>query len=196
MKCRMRKPPSKYVVPLRQASSIVRLDLIEVRIHNISASIRPSGAFSLNVSAVPGGAIDFANARRAEQMQLTANGGYNLFGRLTGNVSHTFQELEVAGGRLFVARLTQGRVVYHLNVHTFFRAILQYTDVSRNTALYLSPPAAHTRRLFAQFLFSYKLNPQTVALVGYSDNADAAQTVDLSRVNRTFFTKVGYAWVR
>ena len=58
------------------------------------------------------------------------------------------------------------------------------------------PTPSRTRRLFSQLLFSYKLNPQTVALVGYSDNADTAQTADLARANRTFFMKVGYAWVR
>ena len=164
--------------------------------HNISASIRPSGAFSINMNATPGGTIDFANARKAEQMTLNLGGTYNLFGRLTGNLSHNYQALDVTGGRLFTARLTQGRVVYHVNVHTFVRVILQYTDVTRNTALYLSPTPARTRRLFSQLLFSYKLNPQTVALFGYSDNADTTQSVDLARANRTFFMKVGYAWVR
>jgi hypothetical protein len=163
--------------------------------HPMGASIRPSGSFSLRVNFTPGGAIDFVNARRGEQRNLTVSGTYNLFGRLNGDLSQTSQSLSVAGGRLFTARLTQSKTVFHLNVHTFIRAILQFTDVDRNAALYLRPTTAHTRRLFSQFLFSYKLNPQTVALVGYSDNADIARTADLTRANRTFFTKIGYAWV-
>jgi len=45
------------------------------------------------------------------------------------------------------------------------------TDITRDPALYL----ASTHRLLSQYLFSYKLNPQTVLLVGYSDNASGTQ---------------------
>jgi len=61
---------------------------------------------------------------------------------------------------------------------------------------YLAPTPATTHRLFSQYLFSDKLNPQTVLLVGYSDNASGTQAIDLTRTDRTFFTKVGYARVR
>jgi len=61
---------------------------------------------------------------------------------------------------------------------------------------YLAATPATTHRLFSQYLFSDKLNPQTVLLVGYSDNASGMQAIDLTRTDRTFFTKVGYARVR
>jgi len=59
----------------------------------------------------------------------------------------------------------------------------------------LEEPAT-SHRLFSQYLFSYKPNPQTVLLVGYSDNATGTQAIDLMRTDRTFFVKAGYAWVR
>jgi hypothetical protein len=57
-----------------------------------------------------------------------------------------------------------------------------------------------TRRdqgLANQLLFSYKINPQTVLFAGYSDNhfADGFQAVDLKQQSRTFFFKLGYAWL-
>jgi hypothetical protein len=164
--------------------------------NNVQWSIRPSGAFSLDVSATEGGAVDFANGRKADQIRFGVTTTYNLFGRLNGEISHTLQSLDVADGHLFTARLTQGQVLYHLNLRTFIRAILQYTDITRDPALYFAPTSAVTHRLFSQYLFSYKLNPQTVLLVGYSDNASGTQTVDLVRSDRTFFLKVGYAWVQ
>lgn len=85
--------------------------------------------------------------------------------------------------------------MFHLGVRTFVRAILQYTDISRDAEAYTFPVPGRTRRFFAQYLFSYKLNPQTVLFAGYSDNADAARGVDLRRTDRTFFLKLGYAWV-
>ena len=163
---------------------------------NFGADIRPSGAFSLYANASIGGAVDFANARKADQLRFTFGGSYNLFGRVDGEIDHTTQALDVVGGRLLTARLTQGQVVYHLGLRTFVRAILQFTDITRDPSLYSFPIAPETRRVFSQYLFSYKLNPQTVVLVGYSDNASGTQTVDLTRTDRTLFMKIGYAWVR
>ena len=86
-------------------------------------------------------------------------------------------------------------MLYHLNVRTFVRAILQYTDITRDPSLYGFPVDGRSRKLFSQYLFSFKLNPQTVLFAGYSDNALASQSADLLRQNRTFFIKLGYAWV-
>jgi len=56
-----------------------------------------------------------------------------------------------------------------------------------------------SKTLFTQVLFSYKVNPRTVLFLGYSDNSlglldsDLART-SLTRQDRTFFLKLGYAW--
>ena len=52
-----------------------------------------------------------------------------------------------------------------------------------------------SRDLLGQFLFSYKLNPQTALLLGYSDNQLGSRGIDLTRTDRTFFLKASYAWV-
>jgi len=101
----------------------------------------------------------------------------------------------VAGGRLFTANLTEVRAVYYLSSRMFMRAIAQYTDIDRNAALYTGSVAPNTKRLFSQFLFSYKLNARTVALLGYADNARGDRTIDVTRTDRTFFAKIGYAWL-
>ncbi|MGE0446063.1 MAG: DUF5916 domain-containing protein [Vicinamibacterales bacterium] len=164
--------------------------------HNINVSVRPSGALAPYVSIVKGGTIDFANSRQAQQLRLTAGADYNLFGRLTGDVSYTEQALDVEGGqRLFVARLTQASAVQHLTPRTFVRVILQYRDTTRDPLLYRSQVGASSRQFFSQWLFSYKVNPQTVFLAGYSDNASGTNVLDLARTDRTFFLKVGYAWL-
>jgi hypothetical protein len=75
------------------------------------------------------------------------------------------------------------------------RAILQYLDVDRDTELYRYPVQPETNRLFTQFLFSYKINPQTVLFLGYSDNYMGLRSIDLTQTDRTFFVKIGYAFV-
>jgi hypothetical protein len=74
-------------------------------------------------------------------------------------------------------------------------SILQYTDLERAPVLYLSPVDKRTETLFSQLLFSYKLNPQTVLFLGYSDDSLGDERIDLTRADRTLFMKIGYAWV-
>jgi hypothetical protein len=127
---------------------------------------------------------------------MTLGSDYTLFGRLTGEIRFTEQTLQVEDGqRLFVARIGQGQAVYHLTPRTFVRIILQYRDTVRDPGLYRTPIAASSRQLFSQWLFSYKVNPQTVFLAGYSDNANGSEALDLTRTDRTFFFKVGYAFI-
>lgn len=173
--------------------------------HNFGASIRPTGDFAVGFNGSIGGAIDFANARQADQLRLSPFVAFNALDRLALELNHTYQRLDVNPGRLFTANLTQARAVLHLNRRTFLRSILQYTDIERN-ALTNPGVAANdleSRRLFSQYLFSYKINPQTVLLIGYSDNQVAlpidpltpfSRTV-LSQTDRSFFLKLGYAWV-
>jgi hypothetical protein len=171
--------------------------------HNFRFSIRPSGDFSAGMNVVRGGAIDFSGGREAEQLRVTPVVTWNVFDRLALELNHTYQTLDIDEGRLFTANLTQGRAVMHLNRRTFVRAILQYTDIDREAATNPAETSLETRRLFSQYLFSYKLNPQTVLLVGYSDNQVGLPAtpfndpfrLQLGRTDRTFFLKIGYAWV-
>ena len=101
----------------------------------------------------------------------------------------------MAGGELFEANLSQLRLVYNFNVRMFVRAIFQRLDVVRDPALYSFEVEPETETLFAQLLFSYKLNARTVLFVGYADNQLGLVDVDLTRTDRTFFFKLGYAWI-
>jgi hypothetical protein len=157
--------------------------------------LRPSGDVRLNLVARLGGAVDYANARRGEVVSVNPRIEYRLGRRLEVHLGHTLERLAVPGGRLFTAHLTQGRFVYHLGTRAFARAILQYTDVDRVAARFREAVEPRSRRLFSQLLFSYKLNPQTVVLVGYSDNHSGLRDLSLTQTDRTFFLKLGYAWV-
>jgi hypothetical protein len=157
--------------------------------------LRPSGDLRLNLDARVGGATDYANARAGRVLRLNPRVEYRLGRRLELHLGHTIERLAVDPGRLFTANLTQGRLVYHLGTRAFARAILQYTDVDRVAARFVDAVEPRSKRLFSQLLFSYKVNPQTVVLVGYSDNHSGLRAVDLTQTDRTFFLKLGYAWV-
>jgi hypothetical protein len=164
--------------------------------------MQPAGWFSFFVEGTIGDTIDFANTRPADLVRVEGDATIDLGRRLRMSLGHELQRIDVDGGRLIEANLSQLRAVYQLNVRTFVRAILQYADVEQNAELFDDPGSVDpdAERLFSQFLFSYKLNPQTVVFLGYSDNSTGGELVDtgridLTRSDRTFFAKVGYALV-
>jgi hypothetical protein len=156
--------------------------------------INPSGNVRLRLSAQLGDQIDFANTRPGDLVYLIP--GVQLRGRnLSLQLDHAYQKLDVEGGKLFDVNLTQMKLIYQLNVRTFVRAIVQYQDLQRNPKLYLRTVRPEQQDVFGQFLFSYKLNPQTVLFAGYTDSRLGLQGVDLTQTGRTFFLKLGYAFL-
>jgi len=162
---------------------------------NFYVGVKPSGRSALSVQGRLGDGVDYANSRKAHGVvQVAPAIEYRPASRVSLHLSYNLDQLSVDGGRLYQANLAQLKAIFHINIRTFVRAILQYTDVTRDPDLYLSPVSARTRRFFSQYLFSYKLNPQTVIFAGYSDNYAGRPTNDLQQQDRTFFVKLGYAW--
>jgi hypothetical protein len=152
----------------------------------------------LTAQATSGNEIDFANARQGEQFRFDPGVRWNVGRHLRLNLSHAHEALDVEGGRLFTAGLTELRATYQLNNRTFVRWIGQHLDVDREPTLYdnyeENPLDPRSRDFFNQFLFSYKLNPLTVLFLGYSDTHIGNHQIDLTQQSRTLFLKVGYAW--
>jgi len=159
-------------------------------------NLRPRGGLLCGLSAVVGQAVDYSNSRPADNISFNPFVIANVGPHLNVTLDNYTQRLSHDGGRIYTANLLQTKFVYNFNVKTAVRAILQYLNVDRDPAQYDSDVDSRTRSLFSQFLFSYKFNPQTVLFLGYSDNSDGTQVVDLTRADRTFFLKLGYAIVR
>jgi hypothetical protein len=174
-------------------------ETFEITGGGFQAEIRPSGAATLGLGGYYGGAVDYRNGRKGTQISIRPQAELKLGRHLNVNLQHAYQRLEYEGRETFVANLSQLRAVYNFNVRTFFRAIVQYQDIDRNVEEYLAAVNPETKTLFTQLLFSYKVNPQTVLFLGYSDNSLGLLTpeltrTELSRQERTFFLKLGYAW--
>ena len=165
-----------------------------------NAEVRPTGDFFIFLSGTFADQIDFSNTQLGERLRYGGGVRWNIGTRTKVDVDYSYEDLDVEGGRLFSADVTQLKAVYQFNVRMFARAILQYTDIKRDPALYLYEDVdARSKRLFPQLLFSYKLNPQTVFFAGYSGtrlggDIDGVDT-GLTELDRTFFIKLGYAWL-
>lgn len=157
--------------------------------------VQPSGQLEFSMSANYSDEIDFAHTRPGEQLSLEPQLRLDIGDHLRTRLSHNFRTLDVDGGRLFEAHLSQLRAIYQINLRSFVRAIFQYTNITRDPSLFEEPVESRTARLFNQLLFGYKLNPRTVFYLGYSDGFSGNENQALTQENRALFMKVGYAWV-
>ena len=139
--------------------------------------------------------IDYVNERQGKALRVGPGGVFKLGRHLSAQIDHTYSRLDVAAGRLFTANISQMKLVYQLDRRTFLRAIVQYVDYHREAGLYVVDVPANETQALTQLLFSYKVNPQTVLYLGYSDSYYGLDEIDPVRTDRTFFAKIGYAWV-
>ena len=172
--------------------------------------MQPTGALKISLFVDVGDGIDFFNNQPADRELFLPRLEWKFGRHLNTQLDHTRQTLDVEGGELFRADLTQARFVWQFDTRTFVRAILQRQDIRRDTTLYAvcvtapasCPFAERDENWFTQLLFSFKLNPQTVMFLGYSDNRTdvlpemgiPVNSPDLVRTDRFFFLKLGYAW--
>jgi hypothetical protein len=164
--------------------------------------IRPFSGSEVGIQGQAGQGIDYYESRRANVLSLSPYASLSLFRHLNMVLGHAFERLFLGGDTIYTANLSQAKFVWNFSVRSFVRAILQYQDLERNPAMFSSPVDSRTRGLFTQLLFSYKLNPRTVLFLGYSDNAMGGVfdswlgpgRVGITRTDRTFFLKIGYAW--
>jgi len=155
----------------------------------------PTSSVSFEIEAYGGDGADFTNVRSGRTLQLDPRLTLKLGRHVDLALSHSFERLDVDEGRLFEANLSRLALRYQFNSRTQVRLISQYLDVDRDPALYRDPVRERTEQLAQQLLFSWKLNPQTVVFAGYSDTSVGDATLDLTRVSRTLFLKLGYAWL-
>lgn len=161
----------------------------------VQLDMKPAGGWHIYMMTHLGDMIDYSNMRLAWHIILEPALELNLGRHLNLNMQHRYMYLGDHGNEIFTANLTQMKLIYNFNVRTFVRAIVQYQDISNNPAMYSYAIQSKDKTLFTQFLFSYKLNPQTVLFLGYSDNYFSYTGVDMLQKDRTFFMKMGYAWL-
>jgi hypothetical protein len=167
-------------------------DYDEVYLH---LCLHPNGHSQAWLEVIAGGRLDYAGSREGERLQVRPGFWYRFGPHLRLELDYTSEQMEVDAGWLYNASVGQLGVAWQFDARTFVRAILQNVDYEFNPEVDLAGREPEYQHLFSQLLFSYKLNPQTVLFVGYSDNSYGDVTTDLTRQDRTLFIKVGYAFV-
>ena len=154
----------------------------------------PSGRWSVELAGTVGDRVDYVNVQQGSRLRLNPMVHVMAGRHLAVSLDHTWEVLDVDGGRLYTANLSQVTARYQFTRRLGLRAVIQYADTARDPSLYATDVNARSRSLFTQLLGSYKINPQTLVFVGYSGNSANQWSAGLDRTDDTIFVKVGYAW--
>lgn len=164
---------------------------------------QPLKQVKLNVFTGFGDAIDYSNDRLGDVLELSGQVVWNINQHAEIDLSYTNKSLEADKISVYQADLINVRFSYQFDIQSYLKLNLAYTDITRNLDNYIAfedPSEYFIKRdkfLSTQLIYSYKVNPQTVFFLGYSDSSLADDDIDnLERFERTVFMKLSYAWMQ
>jgi hypothetical protein len=163
--------------------------------NQLSMGFSPTANLGIGATLRIEDVVDFANTRLGRSNRLAPFIRLQFGRHLQFNLSHTLQQFDVDGGRLFTANLSDLRTTYQFTAKSFLRFTLQYNDRERDQSLYLSSVQRRSKDLTAQLLYSYRFTAATRFFIGYSDASFQDDRFDsIEPINRSFFAKFTYAW--
>lgn len=166
----------------------------------ISASISPSNRTYLSLNITVGDKVDYANDRLGDLVEIDANFSIFLTDHLEFDFYQTYSKLDAnnienRNENVYLANISELRLSYQFDIRSYLKLSLVYNDVDRNPNNNNQLVSETNKFLSSQLIYAYKINPQTVFFLGYSDNSFQDDDITtLTREDRTFFTKVSYAW--
>ncbi|GHF01822.1 carbohydrate binding family 9 domain-containing protein [Thalassotalea profundi] len=162
------------------------------------ADIQPSNKLYSAIDITIGDKIDYENNRLGDYKEISANITYNATKHLEIDFYQTYAELEADDANVYKASLTELRLSYQFDVRSYIKLNMIYSNIKINKANnpLIYGVSKKNNDLSAQLIYAYKINPQTVFFLGYSDfSYQDDDLMNLERAERTFFTKISYAWL-
>lgn len=164
--------------------------------YGLFGEFQPRGGLIVGLLARFGDKIDYSNDRLADTLYFEPFVNWNVNRNLLLRFRGVYSRLETLDGeKIFDASVADTRLTWQFNLRSFVRLTVQYQDIEKNQAVYVDDVEAREKDVGRELLYSYKLNPQTVFFLGYSDRyVDNDDLNGLKASDRTWFMKVGYAW--
>jgi hypothetical protein len=163
---------------------------------SVYTEMKPRGGLMLGVWVRYGSQVDFENSRLGDQLRMEPFVDWNVSRNLFMRLRATLLQMDTRQGEdVFDAGVYDLRMTWQFNRRSFLRLTAQIQNIDRNQDVYADDVDARSRNVGRQLLYSYKLNPQTVFFLGYSDHHIDDDALDgLQETDRSLFLKVGYAW--
>ncbi|MGJ8693100.1 MAG: DUF5916 domain-containing protein [Thalassotalea sp.] len=188
-------------VGLRYDQSITAIDnntsRFDIESFEYFTAFKPINSIYLELKYSHGDEIDYVHNRLGEVKAAESYISWFATQHLELEVSYLNSQLTYQGNTVYDANLIDSRINYQFNARSQLKLSLIYCNIKR--------PAAHNpsglfdqrkKEFSTQLIYSYKINPQTVFYLGYSDNSYQDDYLnDLTRENKTFFSKISYAWI-
>ena len=172
-------------------------DLFDLNFVQLYAEFKPSLTTYFNIFASVGDQVDYQNNRLADGVFVESSFSWFITPHLEFAVTSISETLDAENKEVFNAQLYDTRITYQFDAQSYIKVSAVYSDVDNNLD---NNPIAYVddrvKELSTQVLYGYKINPQTVFFLGYSDVSyedDALSS--LERSEKTFFTKISYAWM-
>jgi len=188
-------------IGLRHNKSILTIDNNTTRFTedylSIYGQVKPSPRTWLSIDVLVGDKIDYGNNRLGDIKELSANFTWNITNHLEFDFYQTYSQLDADSANVYTANLSELRLSYQFDVHSYLKLNMVYSDIDYNTNNnpYVDV-SKRNKNLSTQLIYAYKLNPQTVFFLGYSDNSYQDDYVtNFKQDEKTFFTKVSYSWM-
>ena len=141
-----------------------------------------------------GDKVDYANDRLGDETALHLQYDVRLWRRFFLWLEGSLERLAIPEGKIYDARVYYIKGIHHFSNALFIRGIVQFYEVDRNPALYRDEVMGTERSIGTQLLLTYKVNPFTLAYLGYSDFGIEDDFTDRTTLNRTLFVKLSYAF--
>ncbi|MDO6465321.1 carbohydrate binding family 9 domain-containing protein [Pseudoalteromonas carrageenovora] len=162
----------------------------------VYTGFKPKNNIWLSFYGEYGSRIDYANEQIGDSYATQTQAKWDINDHWQVDVKHNYSVLDnPQGERVYTANLLDFRLYYKFSMRSMLKLILQFEDIDRNEDAYFYQVSHINKDYGSQLVYSYKINAQTLFYLGYSDKSyqdDSLKHVE--RDQRTFFTKVSYAW--
>ena len=162
----------------------------------IYSGFKPTKDLRLSLYVEYGSRIDYSNEQLGDAFDTQTQAVWDINNHWQVDIKHSYSQLDnLQGERVFTANLIDFRLYYKFNMRSMLKLIWQFEDIDRNENAYFYQVNQTNKDYGSQLVYSYKINAQTLFYLGYSDKGYQDDSLkSLERDQRTFFTKVSYAW--
>ncbi|QBY05590.1 hypothetical protein E2K93_14965 [Thalassotalea sp. HSM 43] len=162
------------------------------------AEAQPLPNVFVGLSGRVGEGIDYLNDREGDIYELAPFISWNVTAHLETELTLVYAELEADGDFVYRENIADLRMTYAFDINNLLRLSMVYTsaEYNQNNNPQLFGIDGDEDNLATELIYSYKLNPQTVFFLGYSDNSiDNREVGSLKQNQRNVFMKMSYAWM-
>ncbi len=163
---------------------------------SIYATFRPISELKLNIYTYLGEEIDYDHQKLGDAIYVSPSFSWDINNHIQIKFDHNYRELRHSDILSFRANQSDVRFSYKFNINSIFKVTAQYTNLEVNSNPFTAgSDFSRSKRLATQFIYSYKINPQTLFYLGYSDGGFIERdSFSYKADNRSFFSKLSYAW--